>query len=76
MAAGRGHTHLIVFAQMCSYYLRAATNQGMASIRINTVYGAFTACTELVIILESIIRDEHYKAGNLRGFSLAINSLC
>ena len=36
-----GHTHLIVFvhvqSSMCRYYLRAATNRGMASVRTNTV---------------------------------------
>ena len=30
-------THLIVFAHACSYYSRAATNRGAASIQTNTV---------------------------------------
>ena len=33
MAFESGHAHLIVFMHACSYYLRAATNQGAASIR-------------------------------------------
>ena len=37
MACDRGHAHLIVFAHVCGYYSRAATNRGAASIRINTV---------------------------------------
>ena len=39
----RGHTHLIVFTHVCGYYYfggapGAATIQGTASIRVNTVY--------------------------------------
>ncbi len=41
MACVHGHTHLIVSAHACGYYsthnLREATNQGAASIRVNTV---------------------------------------
>ena len=37
MAHDRGHTHPIVFAHACGYYLRAATNQDVASIQIKTV---------------------------------------
>ena len=37
MACDHSHTHLVVFAHVCGYYSRAATNQGVTSIRINTV---------------------------------------
>ena len=38
MACESGPAHLIAFVHACSYYLRVATNRGVASIRISNVF--------------------------------------
>ena len=39
---------------MCGYYLRAATNRGMGSIQINTVYNEATRDVVIVILITEV----------------------
>ena len=52
------HAHVIVFAHACGYYLRAATNRGAASIRINTVLIKLMSCYYTLLCTVSLIYNE------------------
>ena len=77
MACDRGHTHLIVFMHACGYYLRAATNQGAASIRINMVahhHAHYTLYNRTyfagLIFMDSRLSAKTAKIGPLENFPL------